>query len=75
MPLSMPDPPVPTDSDDPRFSPDSDRAASMVDIDFGPETLLDQKVLDEDTPGTRGDETGIAAEIIRRNVNRGSQEY
>lgn len=75
MPIAMPDPPAPTNRDDPRFSPDSDRAASMVDIDFGPATILDQKIADPDTPGTRGDETGIAAEIIRRDVKRGSQEY
>lgn len=75
MPLSMPDPPVPTNRDDPRFSPDSDRAASMVDIDFGPQTLLDEKLIDENAPGSRGDETGLAAEVIRRNVRRGHQEY
>ena len=75
MPIAMPDPPVPSGSDDPRFSPDSDRAASMVDIDFGPETILDEKLVDEDSPGSRGDETGLTAEVIRRNVKRGHQGY
>lgn len=64
-PTNMPDPPVPTSSHDPRHSPDADRASCMVDVDFGPDNLLEDKVYDHDSPGTRGDETGIAAEIIR----------
>lgn len=65
-PVSMPDPPVGSSRDDPRYSPDSPREASMVDIDFGPDTLLAVKQIDPNSIGTRGDETGIAAEIIRR---------
>lgn len=75
MPVAMPDPAVPSYRDDPRFSPDADRASAMTDIDFGPENLLEVKMADPDSIGTAGDETGIAAEIIRKNLNRGSQEY
>jgi len=62
----MPDPPVPSGADARMTGTDDNRAAHMVDIDFGPRTLLEEKMMDPDTPGTRGDETGIAAEIIRR---------
>lgn len=75
MPVSMPDPPVPNDSSSDLYDTDADRARHMVDIDFGPKTLLDEKLADEKSPGTRGDETGLAAEVIRRHVRRGSQEY
>lgn len=55
---------------DPRHDPDADRASCMIDVDFGPWTLLDDKVADPYSPGTRGDETGIAADIIRRETRR-----
>lgn len=61
-----PDPDVPTSSHDPRHSPDADRASCMVDIPLGPATLLGMKQDDPNSIGTAGDETGIAAEIIRK---------
>lgn len=60
------DPAVPSGSDDPRHSPDSSREASMVDIPMGPGTLLAAKEADPSNVGTAGDETGIAADVIRR---------
>lgn len=61
-----PDPVVPTNSHDPRHSPDADRASCMVDIPWGPADLLAAKQADPSNIGTAADETGIAAEIIRR---------
>lgn len=71
----MPDPPVPTSRLDPRYSPDASREECMVDIDFGPETLLDAKMYDsaEPIPGGAGDGTGISAQIIL-NDNRRDRE-
>lgn len=68
MPVQMPDPRVPPEGTD------QDRGAHMADIDFGPATILEQKMMDPYTPGTAGDETGIAAEIIRGCVRRGGRE-
>lgn len=63
---AMPDPAVPTSVHDPRCSPDVYLGESRVPIDFGPDDLLEEKIYDPLAPGTRGDETGIAAELIRR---------
>lgn len=71
----MPDPPVPLSAFDPRYSPDASREECMVDIDFGADNLLEEKQADPESPGTRGDETGIAAEIIRRDRQREGQGY
>lgn len=70
----MPDPPVPLTKYDPRHSPDASREECMIDIDFGCDTTLDEKiyVAPDVIPGGRGDETGIAAEIIR-NEERGER--
>lgn len=67
----MPDPPVPTSKYDPRHSPDASREECMVVIDFGPDNLLEEKMADNEAPGTRGDETGIAADIIRSDREHG----
>lgn len=64
----MPDPIGPVDRYGRMCSPDASREECMVDVDFDPTTLLDNKMVDEDAPGTRGDETGIAAGIIQRDV-------
>lgn len=66
----MPDPAVPNSAHDPRHSPDVGLAGSRIEIDFGPDNLLEEKIYDPWAPGTRGDETGIAAEIIRQEQAR-----
>ena len=71
---AMPDPAVPTTVHDPRHSPDASLADCRVPINFGPGTLLEEKMIDDDAPGTRGDETGIAAAIIAGEMSETGEE-
>lgn len=66
--ISVPDVPP---GMDPRHSTDADRAACMVSVERAPRTLLEEKMVDPSAPGTAGDRTGIAAEIIRSHQRYG----
>lgn len=67
MSVSMPDPNIGVN---PLHDTDDNREAHMFDIDFGPATLLEEKIADPRSPGSAGDETGITAEIIRNQHKR-----
>jgi hypothetical protein len=64
-----PDPMVPSSSADARFSPDSSREASMVDIPLAPATLAEQKNADpECTIGSGNDHAGTTTAANQRTV-------
>lgn len=68
---TMPDPAVPLNRMDPRHSPDADRASCMVDVDFGPETLAEEKLEDPYCQiGTASDYAGITTEANKQGMRR-----
>lgn len=67
----MPDPAVPVSRTDPRYSPDADRASCMVTVDFGAETLAEEKLEDPYCQiGSASDYAGVTTEAIRATMNR-----
>ena len=63
------DPMVPSVSSDPRFSPDSSREASMVDIPAAPATLAEMKNDDpECSIGSGNDHAGTTTAANKRTV-------
>lgn len=69
---AAPDPAVGSSSYDPRYSPDSPREASLIDIPLAPATLAEMKLADpECTIGTASDDAEVTTEANRSTVNRG----
>lgn len=57
-------------ADTSRTGPPKSRESCMVDIDFAPNSLAQEKIDYPNSVGTGNDHAGVTSEVHRRNVRR-----